>query len=71
MLEQRGLLRTSAHEGDARMRIVSITPQGSRALSSALERWERVQEQVEEQFGRERLRALHGELAALSAAVGG
>ena len=70
VLEQRGLVRTSAQEGDARMRIVSITPQGSRALSSALARWEQVQEQVEQQFGRERLRALHGELAALSAAVG-
>jgi DNA-binding MarR family transcriptional regulator len=71
VLEQRGLVRTFVHDGDARMRIVSITPQGSRALSAALARWEQVQETVEEQFGRERLRALYGELAELSAAVGG
>jgi DNA-binding MarR family transcriptional regulator len=70
VLEQRGLVRTAAHEDDARVRIVSMTPPGAQELSDALARWERVQRRVEEQFGAERLRALYGELEALSAAVG-
>lgn len=70
VLEQRGLVSTREHEDDARVRIVSITAEGSRVLAGTLARWEQVQSKVEQRFGRERLRALYGELAALSAAVG-
>ena len=70
VLEQRGLVRTAPHEEDARVRMVSMTPQGAGELSAALARWDRVQSRVEERFGAERLRALYDELDALSAAVG-
>ena len=69
VLEERGLVSTAAHEYDARVRMVSITPAGSRELSDALARWEAVQARVEERFGAERLSALYDELDALAAAV--
>jgi DNA-binding MarR family transcriptional regulator len=71
VLEDRELVRTYADEEDARVRIVSLTADGSTALRAALERWETVQDEVQERFGSERLRALLGELAALSAALDG
>jgi len=40
--------------------------EGSAMLKGALERWAEVQQQVEEQFGRERLIALEDELSTLS-----
>jgi DNA-binding MarR family transcriptional regulator len=70
-LEQRGLVATAGHPDDARVRIVSLTPQGAAELSAALARWEQVQTRVEERFGAERLRALYEELDALAVAVGG
>lgn len=69
VLEDRGLLRTYEHEDDARVRMVSITLEGSRMLTVALERWAEVQEFVEERFGRDRLVALEDELAAFSKAL--
>ena len=57
------------HADDARVRMVSITLEGSRMLTAALECWAQVQEFVEERFGRERLVALEDELAALSRAL--
>lgn len=69
VLEDRGLIRTYEHEDDARVRMVSMTLEGSVMLKGALERWEQVQEYVELKFGRERLIALAGELSALSRAV--
>lgn len=69
VLEERGLIRTAEDENDARVRMVSLTPDGSRALSEALAHWEDVQNAVEARFGRPRLRALYDELAALSDAV--
>jgi DNA-binding MarR family transcriptional regulator len=71
VLEQRGLIRTEENHGDARVRMVSITPEGADVLASALVCWEDVQNVVEERFGSERLRALYDELAALSDAVNG
>ena len=71
VLEDRGLVATSPHPDDARVRMVSLTSDGARVLAAALERWEHVQQAVEERFGEARLRALHGELQALSAAVAG
>lgn len=69
VLEQRGLIRTVEHESDARVRMVSLTLGGYRALSGALTQWEEVQSVVEARFGKPRLRALYDELAALAAAV--
>jgi DNA-binding MarR family transcriptional regulator len=70
VLEQRGLIRTTEDEDDARVRMVSITPEGARLLPGALECWEEVQNVVEERFGESRLKALYEELAALAEAVG-
>ena len=70
VLEDRGLVLTAPHEQDARVRMVSMTPEGADELSAALARWDRVQSLVEERFGPERLRALYDELDALSVAVG-
>ena len=69
VLEDRGLVTSTSHPDDARVRVLSMTPEGSRTLSSALARWEAVQQKVEAEFGEERLRALYGELDALSAAM--
>lgn len=69
VLEDRGLLRTYEHEDDARVRMVSITLEGSRMLTVALELWAEVQEFVEDRFGRDRLVALEDELAAFSRAL--
>ena len=71
VLEQRGLVRTFEHEADARVRLVSLTADGSAALSDVLARWQAVQDEVQERFGSERLRSLLGELAALSAVLDG
>jgi DNA-binding MarR family transcriptional regulator len=66
VLEERGLIRTVEHEDDARVRMVSLTPEGSRVLAGALVRWEKVQIEVEARFGRSRLQALYDELTALT-----
>ena len=71
VLEDRGLIQTYEHADDARVRMVSITLEGSRMLTAALERWVKVQEFVEERFGRDRLVALEDELAAFSKALDG
>lgn len=70
VLEERGLIDTVEPEDDARVRMLSLTFEGSRVLSGALDRWYAVQRTVEEQFGRARLRALYDELAALGETVG-
>ncbi len=69
VLEDRGFIRTYEHADDARVRMVSMTLEGSAMLTGALERWAQVQEFVEERFGRERLVALEDELTALSKAL--
>jgi DNA-binding MarR family transcriptional regulator len=69
VLEERGLVHTYEHGDDARVRMVSLTLEGSRVLSGALERWEAVQLEVEEQFGRDRLQALYDELDELHGTV--
>ncbi|MBW3608116.1 MAG: MarR family winged helix-turn-helix transcriptional regulator [Actinobacteria bacterium] len=70
VLEERGLVRTSESEDDRRVRIVSLTLEGSRVLSGALVGWEQMHAVVEKRFGRERLSALYDELAALGDAIG-
>jgi len=69
VLEARGLVRTSESEDDARVRMVSLTLEGSDVLSDALQRWDQMQRTVEERFGRERLAALYSELEALGDAL--
>lgn len=69
VLEQRGLIRTEEDEDDARVRMVSLTPEGADTLAGALAHWEAVQNVVEERFGQERLQALYDELRELAAAV--
>jgi DNA-binding MarR family transcriptional regulator len=69
VLEGRGLVSTRESADDARVRIVSLTPDGSRMLSAALARWREMHGAVEERFGRDRLRALYDELDALGAAI--
>jgi DNA-binding MarR family transcriptional regulator len=70
VLEQRDLVRSVGRDGDARVRMLTVTPAGSQMLSDALVRWQEVQGAVEREVGRERLRALYGELAAVSQAAG-
>lgn len=69
VLESRGLLQTRDSEDDARVRMVSLTLEGSDVLSDALLRWEEMQATVEERFGRDRLTALYEELEALGEVV--
>jgi DNA-binding MarR family transcriptional regulator len=69
VLEDRGLIRTYEHADDARVRMVSMTLEGSRMLTEALRLWTEVQGFVEERFGRERLVALESELSAFSKAL--
>ena len=69
VLEERGLVSVVEAEEDARVRLVSLTVEGSRVLAGALASWKDVQQAVEAQFGDERLRALYGELDALTSAV--
>ncbi|MBV8527244.1 MAG: winged helix-turn-helix transcriptional regulator [Candidatus Dormibacteraeota bacterium] len=51
---------------DRRVRLISITPTGRRALRRATGAWREAQSHVESAFGRERMRALIGELEALA-----
>lgn len=69
VLEDRGLIRTSDSDDDARVRMASLTLGGADVLAAALERWEEMQIAVEERFGRERLSALYAELEALGDVV--
>ena len=69
VLEKRGLIRMTEDLDDARVRMVSLTSAGEHELSGALARWKRVQNIVEERFGKERLRVLYEELDALADAV--
>lgn len=69
VLEGRGLVRTSESKDDARVRVVCLTLEGSDVLAGALLRWEEMQAEVEERFGRERLEALYSELEALVDAI--
>ncbi len=69
VLEGRGLVRTSESDDDARVRVVTLTLEGSDVLAGALLRWAEMQAVVEERFGRERLEALYCELEALGDAI--
>ena len=70
VLEDRGLVGVAPDGEDARVRLVSLTDAGARALAGALDAWKHVQDVVEAQFGGARLQALYGDLDELAAAVG-
>lgn len=70
VLEGRGLIRSRECDDDARVRMITLTLEGADVLAEALARWERIQREVEEIFGRDRLRALYDELDALGNVVG-
>jgi len=65
VLEARGLVRTSESDDDARVRMVTLTLEGSDVLATALTCWAQMQNLVEERFGRDRLQSLYAELEAL------
>ena len=69
VLEARGLICIVGQQDDARVRMVSLTAEGSRVLTGAIARLQAIQHSVHAQFGRPRLQALHDELDALSDAV--
>lgn len=70
VLDERGLVTSVECDDDARVRLVSLTGEGREILAAALERWQALQDVVEERFGSRRLRALYGELEALSGVDG-
>lgn len=51
---------------DARVRIVTLTPDGRRILGESIALWSHAQASVEERFGKERLGRLVAELSALT-----
>jgi DNA-binding MarR family transcriptional regulator len=69
VLGDRGLIRVTTYEDDASVRMVSLTPEGSRVLAGAVELLQAVQHSAVGRFGRPHLQALYAELDALSAAV--
>jgi DNA-binding MarR family transcriptional regulator len=69
VLEKRGLIRMTEDLDDHRVRMVSLTSDGEEVLSGALARWKRVQDIVEERFGKARLQTLYDELNALADVV--
>ncbi|WP_437902291.1 MarR family winged helix-turn-helix transcriptional regulator [Sorangium sp. So ce327] len=66
-LEKAGLLRVARAPGDARVRIISLTRQGERAIEAAFPLWERTQKHVREQLGESRADALREELGRVVA----
>ena len=62
-LEDEGLIRVRAGQ-DRRVREVSITSKGRRALAKALPLWEKAQQRMREELGPERLQRLYADLAA-------
>jgi DNA-binding MarR family transcriptional regulator len=63
-LEQRGLV-TVVPGGDRRTRVASLTEAGRALLGDAYPRWQAVQRDVRQRFGRERVDSLLGELGEL------
>lgn len=67
--EQHGLVTLHADPDDARSRIASITPKGTRALTAALPAWQVTQQRLTEEIGDEAaasLRKLAGSPCAMS-----
>jgi DNA-binding MarR family transcriptional regulator len=68
LLERDGLIRSRAAE-DGRVREVSLTESGRRALAAAVPRWEAAQARVTKAVGAERLGRMLQDLSATAAAV--
>jgi DNA-binding MarR family transcriptional regulator len=64
LLESKGFVRTSVGS-DRRTRWISLTPAGQERLQQAFPLWQRLQDRIEEKFGRERMHRLMGELEEL------
>lgn len=69
VLEGRGLVDLVADDVDGRVRRPTLTGEGERVLTQALERWRAAQDAVERQFGPARLQALRAEMSALAATL--
>ena len=67
-LQEAGLVSVD-RDVDRRVRLVALTAAGRRALRRATRAWREAQSHVESAFGRERMRALLGELEALAGAA--
>jgi DNA-binding MarR family transcriptional regulator len=68
-LERDGLI-TSAPGPDRRVRLVTLTEQGRRALATALPLWEKAQRRAADMLGERRLRELNAGLQAAAAMLG-
>ncbi len=66
VLRKQGLLRVETG-GDRRERVVTLTDRGREALANAYPIWKEAQARVVNSFGRERLKRLLSELAAVVA----
>ena len=69
-LEAKGLVALEPGTADRRAHVVSLTPEGERALSDAVPLWERAQTELAGRLGPGRLDHLTGALAELEQAVG-
>ncbi len=68
-LEKAGLLRVSRSPEDARVRIVSLTRSGERAIEAVFPLWQQAQERVRELLGASRADELRGRLGQVLALV--
>jgi Transcriptional regulators len=57
ILEKNGLVESLKDDGDARKKLVSLTPLGTRRLDAAKPGWQRAQTFIEEKLGPERFAA--------------
>lgn len=64
-LERQGLIEISPGE-DRRTRVVSLTPEGEKALAQALPLWEKAKAKLGKLFGEQRVEVLLGMVAALA-----
>ncbi len=64
-LEERSFVEVVPAQ-DARVRIVTLTPDGRRILEESIALWSHAQASVEDRFGKERLGRLVSELSALT-----
>jgi DNA-binding MarR family transcriptional regulator len=66
LLEEEGLVKIDSGADDARVRLVTLTTAGARALEDAYPRWVAVQDMLAKQVGSDVLARLLRDLSALS-----
>ncbi|MGS0891858.1 MarR family winged helix-turn-helix transcriptional regulator [Burkholderia stagnalis] len=66
-LQRDGFVAAAASEHDARAHALSLTKTGERTYAQAKAAWRAAQEEFETQFGRDRAKALRGELFGITA----